>query len=38
VLVDVAGYKGVPMLPDSYSITADDLKGSLAKQGTTGDA
>lgn len=35
VLVDVAGYKGVPMLADSYSITVDDLKGALAHQGTT---
>jgi kynurenine formamidase len=34
VLVDVAAYKGVTMLPDSYSITPEDLKGALARQGT----
>ena len=34
VLIDVAAYKGVTMLPDSYSITPDDLRGALARQGT----
>jgi len=34
VLIDVAGYKGVKLLPDSYSITPDDLRGALARQGT----
>lgn len=34
VLIDVAGYKGVDLLPDSYSITPDDLRGALARQGT----
>ena len=34
VLVDVAAYKGVSMLPDSYAITPEDLKGALARQGT----
>jgi kynurenine formamidase len=34
VLIDVAGYKGVKMLPASYSITAEDLQGALAKQNT----
>lgn len=34
VLVDVAAYKGVTMLPDSYSITPADLQGALARQGT----
>jgi kynurenine formamidase len=34
VLIDVAAYKGVPLLPDSYSITPEDLKGALARQGT----
>ena len=41
VLIDVAAYKGVEMLGDAYEITVDDLKGALAKQGTTiaaGDA
>ena len=35
VLVDVAGYKGVSLLPDSYSITPEDLKGALTKQAVT---
>jgi kynurenine formamidase len=34
VLIDVAAYKGVSMLPASYSITPDDLRGALKKQGT----
>lgn len=34
VLIDVAAFKGVDMLPDSYEITADDLKGALDKQGS----
>jgi kynurenine formamidase len=41
VLIDVAGFKRVEMLGDNYEITVDDLKGALAKQGTTlqpGDA
>jgi kynurenine formamidase len=32
VLIDVAGYKGVEMLGDSYEITVDDLQGALKKQ------
>ena len=32
VLIDVAGLKGVDMLPDSYNITADDLKAALKRQ------
>ena len=35
VLIDVAGYKGVSTLPDSYSITPDDLRGALARQKTS---
>ncbi len=31
VLIDVAGLKGVDMLPNSYMITADDLRQALAK-------
>ena len=31
VLIDVAGLKGVDMLPNSYLITADDLQQALAK-------
>ena len=34
VLLDVAGYKGVAVLPDAYVITADDIRGAIAKQGT----
>jgi kynurenine formamidase len=32
VLVDVAGYKGVDVLGDSYEITVEDLEGALHKQ------
>ena len=41
VLIDVAGFKGVETLPDTYEITVADLEGALKKQGTTiqpGDA
>jgi len=41
VLIDVAGYKGVEMLGDSYEITVDDLEGAVKKQNLTlqpGDA
>jgi kynurenine formamidase len=41
VLIDVAGYKGVETLGDSYEITVEDLEGALTKQNTTiqpGDA
>lgn len=41
VLIDVAGLKGVDMLPDSYEITADDLQRALAREQLTlqpGDA
>jgi kynurenine formamidase len=41
VLIDVAGLKGVDMLPTSYNITPDDLRGALAMAGQTlrpGDA
>ena len=41
VLIDVAAYKGVETLPDTYEITVEDLEGALKKQGTTlqaGDA
>ncbi len=33
VLIDVAGLKGMAKLPDSYQITAQDLKDALARQG-----
>ena len=32
VLIDVAGYKGVEMLGDSYEITVADLEGAIKKQ------
>jgi kynurenine formamidase len=35
VLLDVAGYKNVSVLPDAYVITESDIKGTIAKQGTT---
>ena len=41
VLIDVAGLKGVDMLPTSYVITPEDLRAALAKAGQTlepGDA
>jgi kynurenine formamidase len=41
VLIDVAAFKGVEMLPVGYEITAADLEGALAKQSltlTAGDA
>jgi len=41
VLIDVAGYKGVEMLGDTYEITVDDLQGALKKQNVSlkaGDA
>ena len=33
VLVDVAGYKGVGTLAESYEVTVDDVRGALARQG-----
>jgi kynurenine formamidase len=41
VLIDVAALKGVPVLPDNYEITVDDLQQALARQKLTlapGDA
>lgn len=41
VLIDVAGFKGVEMLGDTYEITVEDLEGALKKQNMTlqpGDA
>jgi kynurenine formamidase len=32
VLIDVAAYKGVEILPDAYEITVEDLEGALKKQ------
>ena len=33
VLIDVAGYKGVNRLPNSYEVTVADVEGALARQG-----
>jgi kynurenine formamidase len=41
VMIDVAAFKGVATLPDTYEITVEDLEGALKKQNTTlqpGDA
>ena len=41
VLIDVAGFKGVDILPDTYEITAEDLQAALKKQNASlqaGDA
>lgn len=35
VLIDVARYRGVRMLPPSYSITPADLRGALREQGVS---
>ena len=34
ILIDVAALKGVPILPDAYEITPEDLQAALARQGT----
>ncbi|MDA2919451.1 cyclase family protein [Desulfobacterota bacterium AH_259_B03_O07] len=33
VLIDIAAYKGVPVLSDDYVITVKDIQGALKKQG-----
>jgi kynurenine formamidase len=33
VLIDIAGYKGVPVLPNGYEVTLADVRGALARQG-----
>ena len=41
VLIDVAAFKGVPILPSGYEITVADLQGALQRQGMSlspGDA
>jgi kynurenine formamidase len=44
ILIDIAGYKNVPLLPNSYEVTVADVEGALARQGlsvadiTPGDA
>lgn len=34
VLLDIAGYKGVDVLPPDYVITPEDINGALARQGS----
>ena len=34
VLLDVAGYKGVDILPPAYPVGAEDLRGTMESQGT----
>lgn len=34
VLLDVPRYKGLEVLPDSYEISIEDLRGTMARQGT----
>lgn len=44
ILIDIAGYKNVDRLPNSYEVTIEDVKGALQRQGisesdiTPGDA
>jgi kynurenine formamidase len=33
ILIDIAGYKGVPNLPARYEVTLADVRGALARQG-----
>jgi kynurenine formamidase len=33
ILVDIAGYKGVPVLDSRYEVTLEDVRGALARQG-----
>ena len=37
VLVDIAEYKDVARLPNSYEVTVDDVLGALARQGMSAD-
>ena len=38
ILVDVAGYKNVPVLGNRYEVTVADVRGALAKQGIREDS
>ena len=38
ILVDVAGYKNVPVLDSRYEVTVADVRGALAKQGVREDS
>jgi kynurenine formamidase len=33
ILIDIASYKGMPRLPNSYEVTVEDVLGALARQG-----
>lgn len=35
ILIDIAGYKGVDVLPNSYEVTVEDVRGALGEQGMT---
>ena len=37
VLIDVAGYQGVPRLEHGYEVTVEDVRGALERQGLTED-
>jgi kynurenine formamidase len=37
ILIDVAGYKGLEILPNDYVVTLADVQGALAKQGPGGE-
>jgi kynurenine formamidase len=38
ILIDVAGYKNVPVLGNRYEVTVADVRGALAKQGISEDS
>jgi len=38
ILIDVAGYKNVPVLDSRYEVTVADVRGALAKQGIREDS
>ena len=38
ILIDIAGYKGVATLDNSYEVTAADVRGALEKQGIAEDS
>ncbi len=38
ILIDIAGYKGVPTLPNSYEVTLADVRGALRRQGISEDS
>ncbi len=37
ILIDIAAYKGIDALPNSYEVTLSDIKGALKKQGISED-